>query len=291
MAATKYQVFVSSTYEDLKAERDEVMKAVLELGHIPVGMEMFSAADEDSWKIIARTIEASDYFVVLVAHRYGSVDEKGLGYTEKEYDHATAQGVPTLGFVLSDSAAWPADRIERDEPLRRSLGAFKAKVRGRYVSFWENSDDLYGKVSIALVKQIAANPRPGWIRADQTASSPQVMSELARLSKENAELRARLEAAGAQTQATDAAATAWRAFFSLVSRYDSLPLAVIDPVERQETFQEVMNQLHLDTIGSSTEEFVAEADRLVSGLLEQGRLGPDFADFRTKVGRRLRGLT
>ncbi len=42
----KYQVFISSTYEDLKEERDQAIKAVLEMGHIPVGMEMFSAADE-----------------------------------------------------------------------------------------------------------------------------------------------------------------------------------------------------------------------------------------------------
>ena len=50
--AVKYQVFVSSTYEDLKAEREVVVKAVLEMGHIPVGMEMFSAADQQQWQII-----------------------------------------------------------------------------------------------------------------------------------------------------------------------------------------------------------------------------------------------
>ena len=42
----KYQIFVSSTYEDLKDERAEVIKACLNMGHIPVGMEMFNAADE-----------------------------------------------------------------------------------------------------------------------------------------------------------------------------------------------------------------------------------------------------
>ena len=49
---TKYQIFVSSTYEDLKEERDLVMKAILEMGHIPVGMEMFSAGDEQQWELI-----------------------------------------------------------------------------------------------------------------------------------------------------------------------------------------------------------------------------------------------
>jgi hypothetical protein len=42
----KYQVFVSSTYGDLRDEREQVIKAILEMGHIPVGMEMFSAGDE-----------------------------------------------------------------------------------------------------------------------------------------------------------------------------------------------------------------------------------------------------
>ena len=42
----KYQIFVSSTYEDLKDERNEVIKACLNMGHIPVGMEMFNAAAE-----------------------------------------------------------------------------------------------------------------------------------------------------------------------------------------------------------------------------------------------------
>jgi hypothetical protein len=42
ISGTKYQNLI----EVLKAERDKVMKAVLEMGHIPVGMEMFSAADE-----------------------------------------------------------------------------------------------------------------------------------------------------------------------------------------------------------------------------------------------------
>jgi hypothetical protein len=42
----KYQIFVSSTCEDLKDERNEVIKACLNMGHIPVGMAMFNAADE-----------------------------------------------------------------------------------------------------------------------------------------------------------------------------------------------------------------------------------------------------
>ncbi len=49
----KYQVFVSSTYKDLSEERQEVMQALLELDCIPVGMELFPAADDDQWTLTA----------------------------------------------------------------------------------------------------------------------------------------------------------------------------------------------------------------------------------------------
>lgn len=106
--SSKYQIFVSSTYADLKDQRDLVIKAILEMGHIPVGMEMFSAADEEQWNIIKRQIEQSDYYVVIVANRYGSVTEEGISYTEKEYDFAVSSGIPTLGFILDSEASWPA---------------------------------------------------------------------------------------------------------------------------------------------------------------------------------------
>ena len=42
----RYQVFVSSTYVDLKDERQKVIQALMEMDCIPAGMELFPAADE-----------------------------------------------------------------------------------------------------------------------------------------------------------------------------------------------------------------------------------------------------
>ena len=42
----RYQVFISSTFTDLKDERDKVMRAVLELKCFPAGMELFPAKDK-----------------------------------------------------------------------------------------------------------------------------------------------------------------------------------------------------------------------------------------------------
>jgi len=184
----KYQVFISSTYEDLKDEREQAIKAVLEMGHIPVGMEMFSAGDEDQWKLIARQIEASDYYVLILGHRYGSETDEGISYTEKEYDYATEIGIPTLGFIINDEAPWPTSRVDKAQKKTKKISGFKSKVKSKLVHFWTNKDDLHGKISISLIKTMNGNPRVGWVRANE-ATGPDVTKELTRLSAENSELR------------------------------------------------------------------------------------------------------
>lgn len=187
----KYQIFVSSTYEDLSTERDQVIKAILEMGHIPVGMEMFSTADEQQWETIKKQIDQSDYYVVIVAHRYGSMDGE-VSFTEKEYDYAVIQKIPALGFIVEPNIDWPDKWIENNSDIKKRLDKFRSKVSGKMVSFWKNSDDIYGKCGIALMKAFSANPREGWIRASEGTTS-EMSKEITRLSRENGVLRKSIE--------------------------------------------------------------------------------------------------
>jgi hypothetical protein len=188
---TKYQVFVSSTFEDLKTHRDQAVKTILRMGHLPVGMEMFNAAENSQWDIIKRHIDNSDYYVVVLAHRYGSVDEKGVSYTEKEYNYALEKGVPCLGFVIDKDAQWSPGLIETGENATK-LTAFKNKIKNRMVSFWTSSDNLALQISSALSEAFITNPRVGWVRANEMTTSPLVAEEISRLSKENAALTAQI---------------------------------------------------------------------------------------------------
>jgi hypothetical protein len=155
-------------------------------------MEMFSAGDEEQWKTIARQIDEVDYYIVIIAHRYGSLTE-GISFTEKEYDYAVKQGVPVLGFLIEDEASWQVDRIDREPRKKKSLQTFKRKVKKKPVGFWKDKKDLYGMVPIALIKAIQTNPRIGWVKANE-AAGPEVVKELTRLSTENAELRRKISA-------------------------------------------------------------------------------------------------
>src|SRR5688572_21788241 len=94
----KYQVFVSSTYQDLQEERRQVIHALLELDCIPSGMELFPAADEDQWSLIKGVIDDCDYYVVILGGRYGSLGPEGLSYTEMEYRYAIEKGKPVAAF-------------------------------------------------------------------------------------------------------------------------------------------------------------------------------------------------
>jgi hypothetical protein len=187
----KYQIFVSSTYEDLKDERNEVIRACLKLGHIPVGMEMFNAADEEQWQVITRTIDQCDYYVVIVAHRYGSTTPDGISFTEKEYDYARAQGIPTLGFVIHDRAAWPRDLMETDRENQAKLDRFKAKVKGRMVQFWNNGTELQAQFVTSLGTTINLKPSRGWVRAPEGGAD--VAQTISNLAEENARLRQELQ--------------------------------------------------------------------------------------------------
>ena len=92
----RYQVFVSSTYNDLIDERKEATQAILKCNCFPAGMELFPASNKKQWNVIKQVIDDSDFYLLILAGRYGSlgVDDFGtkVGYTEMEFDYALSKG-------------------------------------------------------------------------------------------------------------------------------------------------------------------------------------------------------
>ncbi|WP_226914286.1 MULTISPECIES: DUF4062 domain-containing protein, partial [Psychrobacter] len=92
----RYQVFVSSTFADLKNERSNVIQTLMEMDCIPAGMELFPALDEEQFEFIKKVIDDSDYYLLIIGGRYGSLSNEGISYTEMEYDYAISQGVKVI---------------------------------------------------------------------------------------------------------------------------------------------------------------------------------------------------
>jgi hypothetical protein len=159
-----YKVFVSSTYEDLREERAAVQKGLLQLGCLPVGMELFPAADEETWDFIKSQIDDSDYYVVVLAGRYGSQNAEGVSFTELEYDYATAKKKPAIGFVHADPGTIPANKTESSEAGRTKLSDFVAKVRRRPTRPFRNPHELALEVTTSFIQLIRDHPAIGYVR-------------------------------------------------------------------------------------------------------------------------------
>ncbi|WP_323773651.1 DUF4062 domain-containing protein [Alcanivorax sp.] len=194
----RYQVFVSSTYADLKEERQHVIQSLMEMDCIPAGMELFPAADEEQWEFIKKVIDDCDYYLLVIGGRYGSTTGDGISYTEKEFDYAVEQGLKVVALIHGAPDDIPFGKSERDPELREKLLAFKDKVMtGRLVKFWQVASELPGLVALSLTKTIKMYPAIGWVRADHVASED-VLSDINELRKENAELQNIVNELGSQ---------------------------------------------------------------------------------------------
>lgn len=163
----RYQVFVSSTFEDLREERAEVMQALLELDCMPAGMELFPAASEEQWSWITKVIDESDYYLVIVGGKYGSIhSEKQLSFTELEYRYALEVGKPVIAFLHGSPSAIPAGKTEDSPEKRALLLEFRQQCQQRLCKYWSTPSDLGGKVSRSMLQLMKRHPAVGWIRAD-----------------------------------------------------------------------------------------------------------------------------
>ncbi|HIS10603.1 MAG TPA: DUF4062 domain-containing protein, partial [Candidatus Avibacteroides excrementipullorum] len=140
----KYQIFISSTYSDLKEERKVVTEAILELGHMPYGMEVFPAANASQWEWIKQAIDESDYYIVIIGGKYGSIkSDTGLSYTESEYNYAIQKGIPSIAFIIDESVDLPKSKTETDSEKEEKLNRFKKHIsETRLCKFYKSPQDL-----------------------------------------------------------------------------------------------------------------------------------------------------
>ena len=191
----RFQFFISSTFTDLKEERQSVLKAVLELDHMPAGMELFPASDESAWQLIQDVIDASDYYLLIVGGRYGSTNQEGLGYTEKEYDYAVHKRKPVLAFLHENPDELPRHNTETKNVAWKKLQKFRAKLEENHtLVMWTSAEDLKAKVIVSITSEMKRRPAIGWVRADQVPSGGTLVDVLA-LRNRVTELEERLQEA------------------------------------------------------------------------------------------------
>jgi Domain of unknown function (DUF4062) len=183
------KVFVSSTYEDLREERAAVQKGLLQLGCLPV--ELFPAADEETWNFIKSQIDDSDYYVVVVAGCYGSQGPDGTSFTEMEYDYAIDQKKPAIGFVHADPGSIVGSKLEISEETRAKLHKFIEKIKKRPVRQFKSPHELALEVTTSSVQLIRDRPADGYVRTSASVDFKKYSEVL----EENSRLKEALSSA------------------------------------------------------------------------------------------------
>ncbi|MED3036092.1 hypothetical protein CBR56_24505 [Bacillus thuringiensis] len=181
----KLQVFVSSTYLDLKEERQKAVESILRARHIPAGMELFTAANKSQWPIIEEWIKESDVLMLIFGGKYGSVDSKsGKSYTQLEYEFALKHNIPVFAIVLDDqylankkSKNLDLAVYERDvpKPKIKKYEEFKKMVTSNLVRFISNIDQIATEVTLSLQNFIEKDNAEyhfrGWVRPSEMVNT------------------------------------------------------------------------------------------------------------------------
>lgn len=156
------KVMVSSTFRDLKAEREGVRAVIQGQGMLALMMETDSAIPNrglltNSLKMVD---EANLYVLLLSNYRYGQIisdadlNPKGLSVTELEFERAEARGLPICAYLMDASVPSPLPPAELAEALRDldKLRAFRKRAQhpGRITTSFLAVADLREKVTKTL---------------------------------------------------------------------------------------------------------------------------------------------
>ena len=184
----KYQIFVSSTFTDLIAERQSAVEAILKAGHIPAGMELFTSTNKSQWEVIKRWINESDIYMLILGGRYGSVEpESGKSYTQLEYEYAQEIGKPLFAVFMSDETIGELKAKNKETENTEKLNIFRDKVLSYMSAFFNDTKDIKLAIHESLNDIIRENQLVGWVRGN--SQNENIAQEFITINEENRKLR------------------------------------------------------------------------------------------------------
>lgn len=163
MNEKKYQIFISSTYIDLIDYRKAVADEITFRGHIPAGMEDFTACGEDLETYIKRVIDQSDYYILILGQRWGSAlpENENKSYTMMEYEYAKEKGMRIIPMIYNGKGNLCGNDLEING---EKFEMFKKDVSKTVPQYFVDENELIRKLTKALDVQIKKHPQKGWIR-------------------------------------------------------------------------------------------------------------------------------
>jgi hypothetical protein len=156
------RIFVSSTFKDLRPERQAALDALRRAEVVPWGMELFVSESSTPLDVALRELRLSDAVVLIIGFRAGSLcpESPNLTYTAAEFRLAQELGKPLWVFIQTEGGAW--QNKETTEALKIALEDFKRAVLNANLTpaYFDNPDRLQVELLLTL-KRWESDGRPG----------------------------------------------------------------------------------------------------------------------------------
>lgn len=162
----RVRVFISSTIDDLIAERSAVDTSLSETEIFDVvRTETLPAAEQSSRKVCLDGVATTELFVLIVGRRYGFVPPSNnpdqLSVTHLEYLEAKRLGRPVFAFLQ--------DGVEPEEQVANLIKDIEDFNEGVFRKRWESVAALQHEVRRALLLWLLRQARSGTLTTERRA--------------------------------------------------------------------------------------------------------------------------
>lgn len=153
--------FISSAYSSLRDERSVVIDSLLDHGVFPICMEHFTVSASGKFSEIEARIDEADFLIILLGSSYGSTDDDGVSWTEREYNYAKENNKHILALICD----------ELDELLKKDAGAL-SEDEAKQVRFCKSVSfarvvPTKAEIKAAItqyISQLDYSKMSGWVR-------------------------------------------------------------------------------------------------------------------------------
>lgn len=175
----RFQIFISSTFEDLKDQRKQAIEVIFERGHIPIALERFSAANENDLEVIKSVISKCQVYLLILGHRYGEiVPGKDISFTELEFEIAEKEGLLILPFIMKKEEVikrrkdLDPNKTKEEAELKNydRLVKFQKRIQ-RFHKLWGTEDQFKYLIATALSDNLDKCTKPGFVLEQQDATT------------------------------------------------------------------------------------------------------------------------
>ncbi len=146
------RIFISSTFRDLRAEREAAAEALRRSQLVPWGMELFVSEPSQPLKVCLEQVQLSDAVVLIIGFKAGSLipESPDLTYTGAEFQLAQKLGRPVFAFFKTEGGV-PVNKETAPE-LHQALEDFKKAVTDAKITpaYFDSPDRLQTELLLAM---------------------------------------------------------------------------------------------------------------------------------------------